>query len=444
MPPTNSPLEILREAVKAVPAVRYALGTAGVAAAAAIGGSFFGGRTIPALLASAAMLALMILLVLFAKLTTLAGRRLVPAILVMTWSILLLVLASAGLLVSSLFFDWPKPIENVFAIDRSGSPPESNAFPPLSTPAVPARPPRSDGSTAVAPPPSSGNVPSREAPQASSTDSIQGRASAQGSRGSLDLYVDVFSAVDRNPIDGAEVTFRWRGGTERRYADSSGAIALRFASEPSDLTINVVAQGYYPQSRSLPQLAEAKRETFVLKPTAPPPGDSTAKGGSLPIPNELPLVPPSDGAVRTRPSPTDAAQARQLRDELLGLYKGLEIELDAHREGIRAVCEQESREAKAQSLVRELKSGAFGSSAWEKVRGRNTSPAIERYYERVRCLRGQAFDSNELRCRSNDVAMIQARAELECSPQGIQDAWTEAKTALMRLTVEANRDANKE
>jgi hypothetical protein len=118
-PSANSPADVLRAAVNAVPAVKYALGVAGIAAAAALAASFFAGRTQAALLASAAMLVLMILLVLFARLTSTASKALVPAVLFMTWAILLLVIASAGLLVTSFFFDWPKPLETLFVIQAT-------------------------------------------------------------------------------------------------------------------------------------------------------------------------------------------------------------------------------------------------------------------------------------------------------------------------------------
>jgi hypothetical protein len=99
---------IIREATKAVPAVRYALGVAGVMAAFALGASFFKDAKV-AFFATVAMFVLMLLLVVFAKAAT-QGSSVVkgPATLLL-WTMTLLFILSASLTVSAVFFNYPKP-----------------------------------------------------------------------------------------------------------------------------------------------------------------------------------------------------------------------------------------------------------------------------------------------------------------------------------------------
>lgn len=104
----GNPLKVIREAISAVPAVKYALGIAGIAASLALATAFFS-STRAALFGIAAMLLLMVLLVVFAVLTKLAKKELRFPALVLTWTVLLVFVASTILTFTSVFFSTPKP-----------------------------------------------------------------------------------------------------------------------------------------------------------------------------------------------------------------------------------------------------------------------------------------------------------------------------------------------
>lgn len=102
----TNPLKILREATKAVPAVRYALGVSGLAGAIALIFSF-GLSPKVALWGLIAMLFLMALLLVFARLSTLPqGHFLVPALIFLYTTVTLF--AFTGIFFfTSVFFKWP-------------------------------------------------------------------------------------------------------------------------------------------------------------------------------------------------------------------------------------------------------------------------------------------------------------------------------------------------
>jgi hypothetical protein len=102
------PLAVLKEAIKAVPAVRYALGVVGIAAAASLIRAYFSSTRI-AIYATLAVLGLMILLWAFAQLARLPEKWLKYPSLVVAWSLLGAFACMPILLVSSVFFDKPKP-----------------------------------------------------------------------------------------------------------------------------------------------------------------------------------------------------------------------------------------------------------------------------------------------------------------------------------------------
>lgn len=102
----TTPLEFLREAVRAVPAVKYALGIGGVVAAIAIIYSFKIDPRV-AFVGTVVMLVLMGVLVVFARMSSLPGYRLAGPALVFTWFVLLLFMATSGSLFSSVFFQKP-------------------------------------------------------------------------------------------------------------------------------------------------------------------------------------------------------------------------------------------------------------------------------------------------------------------------------------------------
>src|ERR1700686_84939 len=93
------PLRILQDAIKAVPAVKYALGVAGVASAVALV-RVLGISLMVAFGGTVAMLLPMTILVVFARLASLAEGLLRLPALVLTWFSLLLLMVVSALLVS--------------------------------------------------------------------------------------------------------------------------------------------------------------------------------------------------------------------------------------------------------------------------------------------------------------------------------------------------------
>jgi hypothetical protein len=116
LPQPMNPLNLYREAVKAVPAARYALGVVGIAGAVAIvGAAKIDARAV--FIAFLLMIVAMVLLLLFARLTTVVAAILILPLKVFVWSFLILGIASAVFAVSSVFFDKPKPFHELFGSD---------------------------------------------------------------------------------------------------------------------------------------------------------------------------------------------------------------------------------------------------------------------------------------------------------------------------------------
>jgi hypothetical protein len=107
----DSAKRILTEAIKAVPAVKYALGVAGIMAALALGTALFKTPQ-AALLGAVPMLILMVLLLVFAAGARLKGALRLPA-LFLTWAVLILFVAATALTVSSVFFSKPRPFQDL-------------------------------------------------------------------------------------------------------------------------------------------------------------------------------------------------------------------------------------------------------------------------------------------------------------------------------------------
>lgn len=121
----GDPIKVVREAINAVPAVKYALGIAGVAASLALAAAFFS-NTRAALFGVAAMLVLMTLLVIFAVLTKLAKQELRIPALVLTWTVLLVFVGSTILTFTSVFFSRPKPFSTLMQEVSGASIKETN------------------------------------------------------------------------------------------------------------------------------------------------------------------------------------------------------------------------------------------------------------------------------------------------------------------------------
>jgi HEAT repeat protein len=101
------PFKIIRAAIRAVPPVKYALGVAGIVAVVAIIQALRLDFKV-AVFGTVIIFPLMVVLVIFAKLTTSARRHFVAPVLVMMWASLILVVASAFLLFSAVFFARPQ------------------------------------------------------------------------------------------------------------------------------------------------------------------------------------------------------------------------------------------------------------------------------------------------------------------------------------------------
>jgi HEAT repeat protein len=105
-------IKILKDAIRAVPAMRYALAVAGLMSVVGLVGAF---RISPltAVFGAVVVLVLMVAVVVFARLAATGPRHFFVPVLVMLWSFLGLVVATAFLLFSCAFFQWPKAIHDL-------------------------------------------------------------------------------------------------------------------------------------------------------------------------------------------------------------------------------------------------------------------------------------------------------------------------------------------
>jgi uncharacterized protein YraI len=101
-----SPIEILNTARRAVPAVDFAIGVAGVAAAASIVVSFNGNGRTPVIVFGG-MLVAMVLLLVFSRLLLVKTRALVMAAVVLVWSIVMFFITFLVLTASAFVFHVP-------------------------------------------------------------------------------------------------------------------------------------------------------------------------------------------------------------------------------------------------------------------------------------------------------------------------------------------------
>lgn len=104
-------LGILREAIRAVPAVKYALGVAGIVAAIAIV-QLLRVKLVTAAFGTVIMIVLMTLLVIFARLAKNDSTKFTLPAQVFTWFVLLITIATASLLFTSVFWRWPVDLQN--------------------------------------------------------------------------------------------------------------------------------------------------------------------------------------------------------------------------------------------------------------------------------------------------------------------------------------------
>lgn len=109
-----SPYKLLKEAVKAVPATRYAVGIAGIASVVAIIAGIIKDYRV-AVFGTLIILVLMFILLVFSSIATKRSKKSLhlPAM-VLTWAFVIMSIMVSTLLATSFFADWPQPIEEYF------------------------------------------------------------------------------------------------------------------------------------------------------------------------------------------------------------------------------------------------------------------------------------------------------------------------------------------
>jgi uncharacterized membrane protein len=105
-PPTPGPTAFLREAIRAVPAVKYALGVGGIVTVIAIVSSF-GISYRVAVVGFPIILILMVLLVVFARLAAANPEHFLLPLTVLTWFSIIAMVATILLIFTGVFFGWP-------------------------------------------------------------------------------------------------------------------------------------------------------------------------------------------------------------------------------------------------------------------------------------------------------------------------------------------------
>jgi hypothetical protein len=113
-------IRVLRESIRAVPAVRYALGVSGLIAAVALIQSFNVGWAV-AVFGGIIMLGMMTLLVIFARLSAYGPKFFYWPAIFLTWAFVLLTVGSATLLASSVFFDTPIALRQSLAPGKAST-----------------------------------------------------------------------------------------------------------------------------------------------------------------------------------------------------------------------------------------------------------------------------------------------------------------------------------
>jgi hypothetical protein len=115
-----TPAGLLDRAIRAVPVVKYALGILGIVAALSIGKSLVSG-TAEMLAGSFAVIALMLVLLFVARVALLPRNQAKTLTQVTGWAVLLLALLCGGLLVTSLFFQYPRSLADILDSTTSTS-----------------------------------------------------------------------------------------------------------------------------------------------------------------------------------------------------------------------------------------------------------------------------------------------------------------------------------
>jgi hypothetical protein len=103
------PLGVLKEAVRAVPVVKYALGVAGLAAVVAIATKGFGLEPSTAFIGTVVVLGLMVPLLLLAAAAKQNKKLLLPAEM-FVWALMLMTVGALALLLLAFFWQYPAPV----------------------------------------------------------------------------------------------------------------------------------------------------------------------------------------------------------------------------------------------------------------------------------------------------------------------------------------------
>lgn len=110
-----TPHGILNQAIRAVPAIKYALGVAGIGAAVAIVAGFSIDYKV-AVLGTLIMFGLMFGLVLFSSFSSNSPASLRPLALTLAWTFVLLIASSSFCIFTGFFFSWPRPLGSYVGI----------------------------------------------------------------------------------------------------------------------------------------------------------------------------------------------------------------------------------------------------------------------------------------------------------------------------------------
>lgn len=126
-------IKIVREASKEVPAVRYAFGVVGIAAAAAAVGALFRGSWLVSVLALIGVLFGSVILFVFGWINKNFSDSPVmkPIALTLSWFSLLILMLFTSFMMSSVFFNWPLPLSGWIASSASSDQSEANSTPSL-------------------------------------------------------------------------------------------------------------------------------------------------------------------------------------------------------------------------------------------------------------------------------------------------------------------------
>lgn len=116
---TSTPYQILKDAIRQIPSLKYALGVVGIVSAVSITSTLVADFRI-AIFGVIVMIILMVILVIFAKLTTIQTGDIRTIILVLMWFSLLLMMATATCLFTSVFFKRPVNLQNWIATNGTG------------------------------------------------------------------------------------------------------------------------------------------------------------------------------------------------------------------------------------------------------------------------------------------------------------------------------------